>query len=381
MKEVIKTTIYARNGVWHINANIFNNENGANERLRFSTAFKVDEMGKQSEAYYFLREHSKELTMLYLKGRKDNFKKMFEKYKSKNLKLFKNVVKDFIKEIEVGLKPRSRNCIIERLRPALSFFEFHNIKDINRHEIERFFDFLDTKEIKLNTKKHYAKALKRVLNYAYETQIITNNPFKMRRWRELKSNIQVFNENEILTLLKESKGNIGTYLKIALLCGARTGEILALQWKHIDFNAKKIHISQSLSTYGLDTCKTENSQRIIDLLPPLYEYLKKIKEEGGAKDEDFIFKGAQKDYIKSFHKSYLKTQYVALLERLNIDYKPIYNTRHSFASFMLSKGENLMWVSWMLGHKNTQITLNFYAKYIPSGTHAQFLERFVGGAL
>ena len=38
--------------------------------------------------------------------------------------------------------------------------------------------------------------------------------------------------------------------------------------------------------------------------------------------------------------------------------------RHTFASMMISSGEDILWVSSMLGHKNSSITLQVYAKHI-----------------
>lgn len=38
--------------------------------------------------------------------------------------------------------------------------------------------------------------------------------------------------------------------------------------------------------------------------------------------------------------------------------------RHSFASMMISNGEDILWVSSMLGHKDSTTTLEKYARYI-----------------
>ena len=38
--------------------------------------------------------------------------------------------------------------------------------------------------------------------------------------------------------------------------------------------------------------------------------------------------------------------------------------RHTFASMMISSGEDILWVASMLGHKNANITLSTYAKYV-----------------
>ncbi|RXJ95931.1 hypothetical protein CRU94_04780 [Arcobacter sp. AHV-9/2010] len=42
----------------------------------------------------------------------------------------------------------------------------------------------------------------------------------------------------------------------------------------------------------------------------------------------------------------------------------MYNLKHTFASIMISEAYNILWVSKMLGHKDLNITLKFYAKYI-----------------
>lgn len=38
--------------------------------------------------------------------------------------------------------------------------------------------------------------------------------------------------------------------------------------------------------------------------------------------------------------------------------------RHTFASMMISNGEDILWVSNMLGHTTSAMTLTKYAKYI-----------------
>ena len=42
----------------------------------------------------------------------------------------------------------------------------------------------------------------------------------------------------------------------------------------------------------------------------------------------------------------------------------MYNIRHTFASQLISKGADIVWVSKMLGHKDVSITLRIYTKFI-----------------
>ena len=52
------------------------------------------------------------------------------------------------------------------------------------------------------------------------------------------------------------------------------------------------------------------------------------------------------------------------LERINLKFRNLYQMRHTFASMMISSGEDILWVSSMLGHKNSNITLSTYAKFV-----------------
>ncbi len=68
-----------------------------------------------------------------------------------------------------------------------------------------------------------------------------------------------------------------------------------------------------------------------------------------------IFCSFQADLAKGWHK---------LLKSLNLEKRSIYQTRHSFASNMLTNQEDILWISQMLGHKSLNVTLEKYTKYL-----------------
>lgn len=160
-------------------------------------------------------------------------------------------------------------------------------------------------------------------------------------------------------------------LTLAFFTGMRSGEILALQWEDVDFENEKILVSRSVNAKGvIDTPKTKSSTREVDILPLVSEALKAQKAESkGA----FIFGNNEPLRIQDVRKLWF-----ALLEKCGLKRRVFYNTRHSFASVMLQQGEEPMWVMSMLGHKNLNITLEFYAKYLPNKkiARARFLENF-----
>ena len=53
-----------------------------------------------------------------------------------------------------------------------------------------------------------------------------------------------------------------------------------------------------------------------------------------------------------------------ILQKSGVKERPLYNLRHTFASQMISKGVDVLWVSKTLGHKDASITLKVYAKFI-----------------
>ena len=118
--------------------------------------------------------------------------------------------------------------------------------------------------------------------------------------------------------------------------------------------------------------KTENSKRKIDILPPVRKALK----------EQFYFKKGAFFFIDSLekadttYKKFSQLWHKVLLE-LGFAKRVLYATRHSFATLMIDKGESILWISKMLGHKNAAITLNFYAKNerTDKEKHAQFLTQ------
>ena len=61
-----------------------------------------------------------------------------------------------------------------------------------------------------------------------------------------------------------------------------------------------------------------------------------------------------------------KTLWVAALKRAGVRYRNPYQTRHTFASMCLTAGENAMWVSAQMGHKDWGFTARTYAKFIDS---------------
>ncbi len=163
------------------------------------------------------------------------------------------------------------------------------------------------------------------------------------------------------------------FLAVAFFTGLRTGEQLALLWSDIDFENKKINIDKSLNLSGVITSpKNKPSIREVDLLEPVEKILKELKSSEPA-NKKMIFLSIPKR-TQEFQRMFKK-----LLKALNLKERKLYTTRHTFTSLMLSHGEEPLWISQTLGHKDLNTTYSTYSHYIPKQDKER--AKFLKGAL
>ncbi len=284
-------------------------------------------------------------------------------------KITKNILKEkaFLKESTNETYLSLRNMVLNFLKENELFY----VSDFKREHSVLFFDFLRRQGFKQKTITALCFFMKSIFNYALENDFIFKNPFFVPKTKqslnEKKNDFNVFSLDEMIELIKASRGDLRLFLDLAFFTGARTGEILALKYEDLDFNKDEIHIFKTLSSKGvLDSPKTKSSLRTIDMLGLVREELLPLKKEHSL--NEFVIKTARRNLIKEFH---------TLLEKKQFSKRRLYDTRHSFASLMLSRGEEPMWVGCkMLGHKDLNETFKSYAKYLPKAVvhRATFLS-------
>jgi len=62
--------------------------------------------------------------------------------------------------------------------------------------------------------------------------------------------------------------------------------------------------------------------------------------------------------------NYIRRVYDRILKKAGLRKRKLHSLRHSFASILLSKGAQLLYVSRQLGHSDISITANIYAHWI-----------------
>ena len=223
--------------------------------------------------------------------------------------------------------------------------------------------------------KNIRAVLSGILNDAYRDELIDKNPLTLvRTIKADKVSITPFSIDEISMILNNSTGQERNFFALAFFTGMRSGEMIGLRWSDIDFFKLEIKPQRSRKMGNDGKLKTESSYRVIEILDSLLPYLKNQYLITGSKNS-YVFLNENNEPIYDI-KRIRNNQWKKTLKKCNLDYRPIYHTRHTFATIMLENGEDILWVSNMLGHTDSTMTLSKYARYIKreNKKRGQFLK-------
>jgi integrase len=186
--------------------------------------------------------------------------------------------------------------------------------------------------------------LSKILSMAFDNELVDSNP--MRRVRLLKENgsrerfITADEEVKLFAKLTGRRDHIRSVVTVALNTGMRRGEILDLQWEHVNFIARTIFIARS------KTGKT----RTIPMNDIVFEELKALKQDAGTRD--FVFSvsktGVNIDSIKTGWRN-------ACAAAGLVDLR-FHDTRHTFATRLRANGVHEWDIRDLLGHTTTRMT-------------------------
>jgi len=298
--------------------------------------------------------NNRKLVMSY--HRNDTF---FQKFNvTKNVPTVLELCEDVLLEKETQLKNTSYRSYISMYKSRIEpFFKDKLVNEIRPITIKEFYDGFKDASSLTTCNAILKEAFQKAIVYEY----IESTPFIVKRPR-LKSEYKInpFNLDEINLILTHAPKILKNLLGVAFYTGMRTGELIGLKWEDINFQEYTISINRTITVGFIQTPKTKSSKRVIDMLPQAEEFLKAQRVKTGL--HEFVFLNSKGKHYNTSNN--LLCIWKKLLEDISLKYRNIYQTRHSFASNMLSNGEDMMWVSAMLGHKNANITLEKYTKYI-----------------
>jgi integrase len=178
-------------------------------------------------------------------------------------------------------------------------------------------------------------------------------------------------EGEQLARLLDHAGNYRPLFELLAYTGLRIGEALGLTWADVDFDADLIRVHRQLSRRREHRpLKTEAGRREVILAPAVAKLLRQRWLASRYKaPTNFVFcntLGRGLDYrdVGEGFRAAVKRAGITAPGRLSP-----HSLRHAFASLLISRGLNVVFVSRQLGHANPNITLGTYAHLFERANH------------
>ncbi|STX50136.1 putative lambdoid prophage Rac integrase [Legionella busanensis] len=173
-----------------------------------------------------------------------------------------------------------------------------------------------------------------------------------------------FDKNEIYAILNSSEGQLRNLFQFAFFTGLRVSELIGLRWKDVDWVNELVRVEETIVGKNTKGPKTEAGIRDVLLLAPAKEALQNQKQFTEC-NNDRVFYNPRTSQPWETSQQVRRTAWTHILKRANVRYRNPYQTRHTYASMMLSQGENIMWVSKQLGHVDVEMVIKTYGRWIP----------------
>ena len=262
-------------------------------------------------------------------------------------------------EIEETLGVQSRRGYLWAKNKADEKFGDRFVKEITAREITKYLQEFAHNGYAQKTIQKARLVLNLIFKFGLELGMLDNNPTTSAKMpKGLEKNKVEAATTEEETIIKETK-DCWLFPFFALYTGMRKGEILALQWKDINFENNTIKVYKSVGHLGnepfLKTTKTKAGTRLVPLLKPLKERLLELERN----QDDFIFCDEEKNLLTN--RKYI-TLYNKFKEQTGVKCTA-HQLRHSFATNAHDWGLDMKDIQTILGHKQISTTMDIYTDF------------------
>lgn len=240
------------------------------------------------------------------------------------------------------------------------------LDEISPRQIRSWIDNIDLSN---KSKNNILIPLKNMFNEAKVEKVITENPMlDFKSYKIAKKDPAVFTPSQIDMILSNFNDELLWFYTFSFWSGLSTGEQIGLQWGDVDFESNVFFVRRSISSGKfIEETKNDVRWRKVELLAPAIESLKKLKPSDYDSNVEkynstFVFKNPRTN--DHWRIDPLTNAWKEALKQANVKYIRPYNTRHTFASIMLSAGLPASWIRQQMGHVSLKMLEEVYARWI-----------------
>lgn len=278
---------------------------------------------------------------------------------------------------------RYRDLLRLHILPGLGPIRIHKIKTADLDRL--YLGLVSDKGLSPASVRQIHAIIRRALRQAVRWGwIVTNPAADASPPRVRKPDVSppdVEQVGELLRYANENQPELGRFLHLAATTGARRGELCALRWQNIDWDASAVTIGRAIIAIqgGLvekDT-KTHAARRIAldpGTLAVLVEQQTAAEQRAKSADLDlmpsaYVF-SAEPDGRIPWTPTTVTKWFRSTCDAVGIDKVRLHDLRHFAATRLLAAGVPVRTVSGRLGHANAATTLTVYAHFLEASDQA-----------
>jgi len=248
----------------------------------------------------------------------------------------------------------------------LPYFGDKRLCDIGTADVQAFVMEKAQAGLAWNTVKNLRNLVSRILRTAVEWNYLTSNPVRGVRLpaKQLPRPRRMITVEQLRTLLLELPEPARTMALLCAFTGVRAGELLALRWRHVDFERGVLQVRESVHRGKFGPPKTRSSVRELPLGNVVLAALLAHRKRAGQFSPDDLLFPSRKETALCRNNLLRRVVYPAC-ERANIPKVSWHSLRHLHATLLSEAGESLKVAQTQLGHADLQTTLGVYTHVLP----------------
>jgi integrase len=258
-----------------------------------------------------------------------------------------------------------------------------------------------------STVKGYLAKLNGLMDFALDNGYIAIQPMtKIQPLKVAKSEPDPLTKGEFVRMLDKSGSRQARNIwSLAVYTGMRHGEICALAWEDIDLIKGTITVRRNFTQVrGFSLPKTDSgTDRVISLIENAIEVLRDQAELTRLGTQHKVTVDLREYNKRESHEctfvfnpllnapngragivynvSSLYRNWSAALRRAGIRHRNAYQSRHTYACWLLSAGANPNFIASQMGHANAKMLYQVYGKWMSDNNQDQIdlLNRSLSG--